>query len=661
MIPEQESDPLHGEAIEAAGRAAQLDPENAALHNNLGLALRKAGHLDAARGAFERALTLRPDYARAHYNLGLVHADAQAWEAARACFDAALRHEPGYVRALLARAGVLTQMGRTVEAQQDYTTVLAYEPNHEQASHHQALLLSGAGRQVEAEGLLRRSLALRPGSAETLFALGACLMAQKRLEEALQTLRQLLALSARHPPALASVVKLQAELCDWNGWTGNIQLLRESGLSGAGKGSTLAVTPSMATHLPFSGRQQLDLANAQARDVCARTQALRQRLGFVHAPRPADRRLRIGYLSCDFRNHATGHLMRGLFALHDRSRFEIFAYSYGPDDGSEYRRGIERDCDRFIDIQRESPEQSARRIHADGIDILLDLVGYAGNSRPEIAALHPAPVQVNYLGFPATMGAGFMDYILTDSVITPAGEEDLYGERVIRLPHSYQCTDRWQAIADEAPPRSAEDLPDDRLEEWGLVFCCFNAHYKFEPEIFALWMRILGRVPDSVLWLLQPDRAARLATDRLRDAAARHGIDPGRLRFAPVRPKPLHLARHRYADLFLDTPMCNAHTTATDALWAGVPILTCLGRTFATRVCASLLTAVELPELIVDSLAAYEEKAMELALNPERLRDLRRRLEHQRLSTALFDTPRYVRDLEAALVAMATYRSFRNT
>ncbi|MGQ0701241.1 MAG: O-linked N-acetylglucosamine transferase, SPINDLY family protein [Panacagrimonas sp.] len=626
--------------VPAQGAFMRRDTDAAAL-NNRGLALRKAGRVDEARKTFEQALKLQPGYAKAHYNLGLVEADTGAWERALICFDAALQNEPGYVRALVARAGVLSQLGRNDEAQRDYTTALAYEPGHEQALHRQALLLGQAGRHEESEALLRRLLGLRPESAETLFSLGSCLMAQKRLEDALHTLRR--ALSAGHAPALASVVKLQAELCDWTDWAENLRRLCEP----TNEGSHPGITPSMATHLPVTTSQQFEISSRHALELRARMQALTEKLHFVHESRAAGRRLRIGYLSCDFRNHATAHLMRGLFALHDRSRLEIFAYSYGPDDGSEYRRSIERDCDRFVDIQKSNPEQAARRIHADGIDILLDLVGFAGNGRPEILALRPAPVQVNYLGFPATMGAGLADFILADAVIVPPADDPLYGERVIRLPHSYQCTDREQAIADPAPPRSAEDLPAS-----GLVFCCFNAHYKFEPQIFALWMRVLSRVPDSVLWLLQPDRAARLAVGRLRAAAAQHGVDPARLRFAPLRPKPLHLARSRYADLFLDTPMCNAHTTATDALWAGVPVLTCTGQTFATRVCASLLTAVGMPELIAGSPAAYEEMSVELALNPDRLCSVKSKLERKRLTTALFDNPRYVRHLEAAFESM---------
>jgi predicted O-linked N-acetylglucosamine transferase (SPINDLY family) len=343
-----------------------------------------------------------------------------------------------------------------------------------------------------------------------------------------------------------------------------------------------------------------------------------------------------------------GHLTRGLFAHHDRDRFEVAAYSYGPDDGSLYRRDVERRAERFCDLLSASHAEAARRIHADGVDVLVDLVGGAGNGRLEILALRPSSVQVHFVGYPATTGASFVDYFIADHVTVPPGAERFFEERVVRLPGSYQVNDREQPIAPDRPSRAACGLPEE-----GFVFSCFNASYKIGPEVFDVWTRVLRRVPGSVLWLLEtsPECSANLR----REAEAR-GVAASRLVFAPLRPKPEHLARHALAGLFLDTTTCNAHTTASDALWAGVPVLTAPGHTFASRVAASLLTAVGLPELVMPDLGAYEERAVRLATRPEELAALTARLARNRLQAPLFDTKRFVRGLEAAYETMLRIR-----
>jgi predicted O-linked N-acetylglucosamine transferase (SPINDLY family) len=355
-------------------------------------------------------------------------------------------------------------------------------------------------------------------------------------------------------------------------------------------------------------------------------------------------RLRVGYLSCDFRNNAVGHLTRGLFRAHDRARVEAFAYSYGPDDGSVYRRTVEADAEHFADVAALSHADAARRIHADGIDVLVDLVGGAGNGRPEILALRPAPVQVHFLGYPATVGAALVDYFVGDRVAIPDGAEGSFDEAVVRLPDAYQLNDDRQEIAGTAPTRAACGLPEDAF-----VFACFNASYKIEPDIFDDWMRVLARVPGSVLWLLET--APAMAANLRREAEAR-GVAPARLVFAAMAEKPRHLARHRLAQLFLDTPSCNAHTTASDALWAGLPVLTRPGETFASRVAASLLAAARLPELVVPDREAYVETAVRLATDPPVLAALTARLRSEPARLPLFDTPRTVRALERAYAAM---------
>jgi predicted O-linked N-acetylglucosamine transferase (SPINDLY family) len=380
-----------------------------------------------------------------------------------------------------------------------------------------------------------------------------------------------------------------------------------------------------------------------ARHFAARIAA---RAGAPAAPPPARRgeRIRIGYASADFRNHATAHLATGLFERHDRARFEVVGYSFGRDDGSDHRRRVAGAFDRFVDVQALGAGEAARRIAADGIDILVDLMGYTQHSRPAIFAHRPARVQVSYLGYPGSLHAPFMDYVVADRTVVPPTDLEWFGEAVAWMPGSYQVNDDRQAMDGVPPTRAACGLPEDAF-----VFCSFNQARKLERPMFAAWMRILAATPGSVLWILAGHPRARA---NLRSAAASAGVDPERLVFAEVTGKAAHLSRHRLADLFLDTHTCGAHTTASDALWAGLPVLTWPGDAFAGRVSASLLKAIGLPELIVGSLEAYEETAIALAHDGERRRALRSRLEANRSTMPLFDTAGYTRHLERAFEEM---------
>jgi predicted O-linked N-acetylglucosamine transferase (SPINDLY family) len=355
-------------------------------------------------------------------------------------------------------------------------------------------------------------------------------------------------------------------------------------------------------------------------------------------------RIRVGYLSSDFHGHPVAYLAAEIFELHDRERFETFLFSYGPDDGSPMRRRLESGCDRFVDVAGASDEAAAQRIHDDRIQVLVDLKGYTADDRPGIAARRPAPIQVNWLGFPGTMGADWIDYVIADATIVPPEHEADYAERVVRMPWCYQPNDRRRPSVSKAPSRSACGLP-----EGGLVFCCFNQSYKIGPELFARWMRILERAPGSVLWLLDDNRQA---TDNLRGAAARHGVAPERLVFAPIRPLAEHLARYATADLVLDTFPYTSHTTGSDALWAGCPLITILGQTFASRVAASLAASAGLEALVVRSFDEYEALALRLARDRDELEALRRRLRDRRDALPLFDSPRFTRELEVAYARM---------
>jgi predicted O-linked N-acetylglucosamine transferase (SPINDLY family) len=340
-----------------------------------------------------------------------------------------------------------------------------------------------------------------------------------------------------------------------------------------------------------------------------------------------------------------GHLLAPLFGLHDRKRFELHAYSFGPNDSSTYRKRIEEGCEHFHDVASHPLADLSARIRDDGIHILVDLMGYTGLARTACFALRPAPIQVSWLGYAGTMGASFIDYIIADSQVVPPGKDADFGERVVRLPHSFMITDYKQPLSPERPSRAAQGLPED-----GFVFCCFNNAPKIEPGIFGIWMRILAQVPGSVAWLSIKEPAAQA---NLRKEAAARGVDGGRLIFSThVKSKADHLARLGLADLFLDTHYYNAHATTADAMWAGLPVLTCPGETFASRVAASVVAAAGMSGLIVRDLATYERTAVELGQNRERASELSRRLVAARSSEPLFDTPRFVSDLERAYEKM---------
>ena len=363
------------------------------------------------------------------------------------------------------------------------------------------------------------------------------------------------------------------------------------------------------------------------------------------APRKSNKKkITLGYLSADFHEHATAFLCAELFEAHDRTRFEVFGYSYGPDDGSPMRQRLSRAFDRFVDVKDMSYVEAARRIAADDVDILIDLKGYTKGARTHMLALRPAPIQINYLGYPGTLGAGFMDYILVDDYVVPSDQQPFFAEKLVHLPGCYQINDSKRAIWPKTPTRAECGLPDTSF-----VFCDFNNTYKITSKMFAIWMELLQAVPRSVLWLLEGNSCA--AANLKREAEA-HGVSATRLIFAPRVPMAEHLARHHLADLFLDTfPVC-AHTTASDALWAGCPLLALAGNTFIARVAGSLLRAVGLPELVTTSFEDYLAMALRLARSPDLLRELRTRLAANRSASPLFDAFHFTRNLESAYTRM---------
>jgi predicted O-linked N-acetylglucosamine transferase (SPINDLY family) len=484
---------------------------------------------------------------------------------------------------------------------------------------------------------------LDPTSVGVHVELGNICTRLGRQREAIDHLRHALVLAPHSAEASRSLIMALTEACDWSGVREWLQGFARLQQVAPPEVWAAHLPPTVCLGLPFSAAFQRALAEALALRLLSSAGFGSIRLNQRRTE--GGERIRIGYLSSDFRNHPVAHLSSRLYGLHDRARFEVFAYSLGPDDGSDYRQRIREDCDHFVDLAGRTSPDISRRIVQDHIDILVDLMGYTANAATEVFARRSAPIQVNFLGYAGTMGADFMDYIIVDSVVAPSGSEAWFAERPVRLPGSYLINDDAQPIHERTPSRGECSLPEE-----GFVYCCFNKNQKIEPEIFDAWMRILRAVPDSVLWL---SHSGDLCSENLRLEAERRGVPGARLVFArKLAAKPEHLARHRVADLFLDTHYFNAHTTACDALWAGLPVLTWPGDTFASRVAASLLHAVGLPELVATSLDQYVENAVDLASEPDRLGALRRRLADQRSCSALFAPADYARKLERAYLEM---------
>ncbi len=488
----------------------------------------------------------------------------------------------------------------------------------------------------EAAAAYDKAIALKPALAQAWYGRGNLLREFKQYDAALFAYDQALALKPDLTGAESGRINVKNCICNWDGWDADCARLIASVRSG-----NVSAGPVEFLAIPSSAEDQLDCAKLWIKIMHpASGEPLWQGERYVHD------RIRVAYLSSDFRQHPVAYLTAGLFEHHDKSRFELTAISWGRSDDSPLRKRLEAAFDRFIDVENQTDDQVAGLIRSLEIDILVDLSGLTKYGRTNIAARRPAPVQVNYLGYPGTMGADYIDYIIADPTLVPAAHQDHYLEKIAYLPHSYMPhDDRGRAISDRAVARAEFGLPEN-----GFVFCCFNNAYKLTPHFFGARMKLLKAVDGSVLWLTRDNGSA---VDNLRKEAIAAGVDPDRLVFADRLPSSAdHLARHRLADLFLDTLPYNAHTTASDALWAGLPVLTQIGETFAGRVAASLLTAIGLPELITQTPDQFESMAIELYTQPAKLAAIRAKLAQNRATQPLFNAELYTRHIESAYLAM---------
>lgn len=663
----------HFEALDLMSAALRLEPKAPVALTNLGLVLAALGRLEEALASFDKALAVNPRNAEAHNNRGNLLLHLARFEEALECFNKALAIQPRNFEALNNRGKVLRSLNRPEEALASFDRALAVRPDCAEAYYARGETLMSLKRPAEALANFDKGLAINPADADMLairgktllFDLnrpaeavasfdkalavepdhvgaignrGNALLQLKRPEEALASFERALAINPDHPGVLGGQLYAAIRTCSWT------RLKEIADRQVAQK--AWRQSPIMAFPL-FSCRDDPSVHLDCSRSFIQLTIPGRESgpAPFRNRPPRPGGKLRVAYLSADFRVHAVAALTCELFELHDRTRFEVLGISTGVDDRSEMRSRLTKAFDRFLDVRYRTDLDIADLLKELQVDIAVDLTTLTQGGRLGVLAKRPVPVQVSYLGYPGTTGADFFDYVIADPIVLPFDQQQYYTERIVHLPDSYLVNDSKRVIPSDTPTRQACGLPED-----GFVFCCFSNNYKITREVFDVWVHLLAATPGSVLWL---KRESADAERNLRQAAHERGVDATRLVFVETVPDyEQYLARYRQAGLFLDTMPYNAHATASDALWVGLPLVTCMGRSFASRVAASVLHAAGLPELVTRSLTDYESLTMRLVADPALLKGYKQRLEENRRICRLFDTARFTRNIEAAFIKM---------
>jgi protein O-GlcNAc transferase len=624
----------HKEALDAYIRVLEIDPDEIEALFNRGFALTELMRYEEALASYERVLHFKPNFVEANHNRAMVLSRMRRYEEALTGYNQALALRPEYAEAHYNRGGVLASLNRYEEALASLTRAIALNPEYPEAFNNLGAVLVEVKRYDEALVNYDRALAIRPEYGDALSNRADVFRKMDLYERAAQDYSRLLAIDPDCENAMGNRHYSNVLACNWRDYNERLAQL------------ITAVRDGKRAVLPFSF---VVMSSAEAEQLtCARTFVAHKYPSPAKALWTGERyqhdRIRIAYLSADFYHHATAILIAELFEKHDKDCFDVSMWSFGPVVKDEMRERLQKSVEQIHDVWSSSDLEVASMLRDKEIDIAIDLKGFTNGCRPAVFSYRAVPIQVNYLGYPGTMGADYIDYIIGDADVIPYGHDAFYAEKVVRLPDTYQVNDSKRAISVHTPTRAEVGLPES-----GFVFCCFNNNYKIAPPIFDIWMRLLKQVPDSVLWLFEDNAAV---SRNLLSEAERRGIHAERLVFATRMPLPDHLARHRLADLFLDTLPCNAHTTASDALWAGLPLLTCTGHAFAGRVATSLLRAIGLPELITANLADYEALALELATTPAMLNDARAKLLRNKTTHPLFDIDRFRRHIESAYKSM---------
>ena len=622
------------EALLSFDTTIALNPNDADAYYNRSISLKELKRYDEALISIDKVIALQPDYADVHCNRGTVLNALKHYDAALASHDKALSLRYNYHEAHSHRATTLYNLKRLDEALESCNQAIIIKPDYAEAHSNRGVILTDLSQLDEALESYDRAIVLKPNYADTYSNRGVALKELKRLDEALASYDRALVLKPDINFILGHSLHTKMHLCIWDELPMHLNEL------------THKINNNEKVAVPFPVLALIDDPNIQRKtaEIFAK-----ENYSVSHVLPKIERysdhpKIRVGYFSADFHNHATMHLMAELFEYHDKKQFELIAFSFGPDEQDEWRQRALLCFDQFVDVRFKSDRDIALLARTMEIDIAVDLKGFTGDCRAGIFAEGSAPIQVNYLGYPGTMGADYIDYLIADRTLIPEDKQQHYSEKIVYLPNSYQVNVSKRSVTETALTRQELGLPDT-----GFVFCCFNNNYKITPTTFAGWMRILKAVEGSVLWLFESNSSA---VNNLRKEAVRFGVNEDRLIFAKHMPIADHLNRIQKADLFIDTLPYNAHTTTSDALRMGLPVLTLIGHSFASRVAASLLNAVNLPELITTSQEQYESLAIEFGTHPEKLTQIKNKLLHNLSISPLYDIKLFTKHIESAYLIM---------
>ncbi|MBT3532847.1 MAG: tetratricopeptide repeat protein [Rhodospirillaceae bacterium] len=632
-----------GDAVAHYRRALGAAPDVVEIHHNLTAALEQLDRLEEAADIARLGLERRPDYAPLHVALANLLSQGDDTDGARRHYELALQQDCELAAAWSGLGGILMQTGFYDKASEKYHNALKINKKHTVSINNLAICQLHLGRQHEALALYRDLVALNPEIGKLHGNLGQVLQGLGRHDEAVRAFRRALQLDQAAENVAPFLMQSLMYQCAWDDMPGIMQRVLDETRRRLRDDLPITVQPFSLVGTSADAALRLSAARSYTKHCAGRDTALRERLGFSYMP-ASHERLRIGYISPDFRQHSVATAFKDLIAQHDRDGFDWYGYVVGAGARDQMTDYFRSQFDHFTDLDGMDPEAAARHIHGDNLDVLVDLSGFTRHSALDILQLRPSPVQAHYLGYGATLGSEYVQYLLIDTVHTPPHLAAHCAEALVYLPDSFMATSRPD-IAPAPPTRQSQGLP-----ETGTVFANFNAHYKFDPETFGLWLDLLAELSGSVLWLLQ---GSDVAMANLRDTATARGIDAQRLVFAPRAPHPEHLARQSLADISLD---CRHHTggvSTLDALWSGVPVISMAGDNQSARTGASILHAAGLAELAVDDMDAYRAKALELARDPAALAALKARVRGNQTTAPLFDTPRLARHLEAAYKEMA--------
>lgn len=621
--------------------AIRINPNNETAYCNLGNIYLDIGQLKSAVKCYKKAISIKPNYANAICNLGATYGRKGELKKALTCYQKVIEIEPNHPLVYIFLGNIMLAQGSYDEAEMCYKMGLEKDNSSVQAHNNLGTAYAKKQQYGNAVKEYKKALKIDPNFSMALTNLATAYTAADKTELALKFYKESYEADPDNSSNVANLYHQLKAAAEWDNIKNIENKLDRLTKKEIAMGVKTGEEPFINIIRTDDKEQNLKLATLWSKNL---NEGITHQKKFKYANSKRDHRVRIGYYSAHFHDHPTGHLIQKLFSLHNRDIFEVYIYSCGPDDESIYYNNIKFSADKFTDLTSVNFADSAQMINEDQIDILIDLDGYTDNNRLEVLALRPAPIQVTYLGFPGTTGSNFIDYLIADKVVVPQNHRKFYSENLVYLPPTYQVNDSSQKITKGTYPRSKFSLPENVF-----IFCCFNGSYKIEPESFEAWMNILKRVPKSVLWLLKTNKTADI---NLKEEAKKRNLNPNRLIFANRMPRNKHIKRLALADLALDTFTVNGHTTTSDMLWAGVPVITLQGKHFASRVASSILTSVGLTDLISKNKKDYEDLAVKLALFPSKLKKIKTELNSQRSSAALFNTEVFANHFNNALIKM---------